>query len=240
MIRLNKYLAQCGLGSRRKCDQFIKNGRITINAKIVTTFGTMIDDKNDKISFDGKLVTKENKLIYILLNKPAGYVTTLNDELNRKTVIDLVPTSERIYPVGRLDKDTEGLLLFTNDGDLSYHLTHPKFIIIKKYLVKIDTQFLYNDLKKLEKGVMLDDGITAPCTIEYSNSDNNRKSLIISIHEGRKRQVRRMFKSLNYTVVQLKRICFANLTLNDLSIGKWRHLTKSEIKQLKKLADLIN
>lgn len=233
MIRLNKYLAQCGLGSRRKCDQLIKTGKITINGKLITKLSYLVNEEKDKVAFDGNLLSRTVQPTYILLNKPAGYITTVNDELGRNTVIDLIPIVDRIFPVGRLDKDTEGLLLLTNDGDLSYHLTHPKFLVKKVYQVKLTKSLTAIDLKKLEQGLMLEDGVTAPCEIKYVKSDKLNRTLKISIHEGKKRQVKRMFRALGYSVICLRRIQFANLTLTNLPTGKWRYLTDMEIKKLK-------
>jgi 23S rRNA pseudouridine2605 synthase len=197
-----------------------------------------VNENVDKVTFDGKPVSKEAQLCYILLNKPTGYVTTLSDELGRKQVTDLIPEPSRIFPVGRLDLNTEGLLLFTNDGELSYHLTHPKFLIDKTYRVKINRDLTFSDMKKLEQGVMLEDGITSSCEVQYENPDQSKKIIIMSIHEGRKRQIRRMFEALNYKVTRLKRIRFANLSLQGLPTAKWRYLTDQEIRELKKMVKL--
>ena len=232
MIRLNKLLAQCGLGSRRKCDQLIQTGKIAVNGKIVTTLGLLVDENEDTIFFDEKILTPENTAVYILLNKPIGYVTTLNDEKGRKKVSDLIPIKQRIFPVGRLDIDTEGLLLLTNDGNLCYQLTHPKFLVDKVYMVKINQSIQAKDIQKLERGIMLETGITAPCKIQLHTADKTRRTLNVILHEGKKRQVRRMFEALGYSVRYLVRTKFANLTLNNLPVGKWRYLTGKEITKL--------
>ena len=189
MIRLNKLLAQHGLGSRRKCDQLIQSGKISVNGKVITTLGYLINETKDSVAYNGKLLSKEEPNIYILLNKPVEYLTTVKDDRGRKTVTDLIPIKQRIFPVGRLDKDTEGLLLLTNDGALCYQLTHPKFIVEKLYQVKVDKDIMPNDIKKLEKGLMLETGITAPCKINLHNKGKSKRTLNITLHEGKKRQM---------------------------------------------------
>jgi len=236
MMRLNKFLAQCGLGSRRKCDHLIQSGLVTVNGTTIAELGTSIDESNDDVKVNNRLVTRARQNIYLLLNKPAGYVTSVSDELGRKTVFDLVPDDERLFSVGRLDKNTEGLLLLTNDGDTCYRLTHPKFEIDKIYQVTIDKELSDSDRAKLERGVMLESGMTAPCKV--LTSARNKKSLTVTIHEGKKRQVRRMLETLGYRVKRLVRTRFGNLTIDGLPDGKWRHLTDAEVDELKSLSQI--
>ncbi|MBN2012927.1 rRNA pseudouridine synthase [candidate division KSB1 bacterium] len=238
MIRLNKYLAQCGVGSRRSCDQIIADGRVSVNGKTISILGISIDETLDSVTVDNKPVAIEKRLVYILLNKPRGFVTTASDEKKRKTVLDLIQQKERLFPVGRLDIDTEGLLLLTNDGDLSFRLTHPSYQITKKYFVKVNRSLKPTDVEKLESGVMLDDGRTAPSKVMLDRYDKANKSLYITIHEGRNRQIRRMLETLQYRVIFLKRVQFANLTLKDVRRGEWRILTEQEIKTIKQLVNL--
>lgn len=236
MIRLNKYLAHCGLGSRRKCDHLIQSGYVTVNGKTITELGTSIDETNDDVRFDNRPVANVGRKVYILLNKPAGYVTSVKDELHRKTVLDLIPDEVRVFPVGRLDKNTVGLLLLTNDGELCYQLTHPKFEIDKIYQVTIDKELRTSDKSKLELGIMLETGMTAPCNIRCSTKNNRARTLTVTIHEGKKRQIRRMFDALGYRVKHLERIQFGDLTIGKLPAGGWRYLKDSEILGLKKIS----
>ncbi len=238
MIRLNKYLAQCGIASRRACDSMIQAGRVQVNGTTIVKLGIVIDPDCDVVTVDGSTVQCIKQLIYVLLNKTKGYVSTANDELKRRTVFDLIDVPERIFSVGRLDKDTEGLLLLTNDGELSYRLTHPRYKVMKKYSVRLHRRVNEGDVRKLRKGIMLDDGITAPCEINYDRRDRSGRTILMTIHEGRNRQIRRMFKTVNYRVVHLKRVQFANLTLKGMAPGQWRFLTDSEIKALKSQVNL--
>jgi len=233
MLRLNKFLAQCGLGSRRQCDHLILSGDIRVNNAVVTTLGVVIDENKDQITYQGNRVSKENAQVCILLNKPRGYVTTVKDDWGRKIVTELISVHQRIFPIGRLDKDTEGLLLLTNDGDLCFQLTHPKFFIEKEYEVTIEKDISSKDISKLEQGVMIEAGFTAPCRVHLPLK-NNRQVLHIVLHEGKKRQVREMLKSLGYQVKRLIRVRIANLTINDVAVGNWRYLTNQEILHLKK------
>ncbi|MFQ5770878.1 MAG: pseudouridine synthase [bacterium] len=232
MMRLNKYLAECGVGSRRKCDDLIVEGRVLINDMTETKLGVKIDEKTDKVQINGKLLKHPQHLEYFILNKPKGYITTTSDEKGRKTVLDLVKTKTRIFPVGRLDVDTSGLLLLTNDGELSFRMTHPKFEVDKIYEVKLDFVLTIADRKKLESGVYLEEGITSNCKIEFPDL-KNKQLLHITLHQGWKRQVRRMFAKLGYQVLELKRIGLASLKLNGLQVGEWREMTTAEVNHLK-------
>ncbi len=231
MIRLNKFLADRGLASRRKCDHLIQSGKIKVNGEVITQLGFRVDEAKDEVAFENKPVSYEEKKIYVLLNKPMGYVTTVDDERGRKTVMDLIPVRERVFPIGRLDKDTEGLLLLTNDGDLCHKLTHPRFSVEKVYQATIDKTVKESDRRRLEHGIMLDTGMTAPCKIRF----RSKGTVEVMLHEGKKRQVRKMFQTLGYDVLHLVRIRFASITLANLNVGQWRHLTAKELNSLKQL-----
>lgn len=232
-MRLNKYLAQLGVASRRKADELIANGRIQINGQVMTRLGEKIDPKTDQISLDDKLLTSSTKLLYFILNKPQGVVSTTADEFKRSTVLDLVKVQTRLFPVGRLDQDSTGLILLTNDGELTQRLTHPKFEINKTYQVAVQGIISPDQIKHLEDGVFLKEGKTSPSRVEVLKTEGNRTYLEISIHEGRNRQIRRMCGGLDLEVINLKRVSMGPLTLGNLPEGSWRPLTQTEIDQLK-------
>ena len=233
MIRLNKFLATAGIGSRRKCDDHIVKGKVSVNGEVVQKLGVKIDELNDIISFEGSEVKIDRDLIYIVLNKPKGIITSASDELDRNTVLDLIPIEERIYPVGRLDQDTTGLVLLTNDGELTNQLIHPKFKIPKTYHVLLDKIILPKDIYYFERGILLEEKKTAPCKLSAIRIIDNCSFLEVILYEGRKRQIRRMFDELGYDVVELDRIAFGFLTLAGIKRGEWRYLTKNEITRLK-------
>ncbi len=233
MMRLNKFLALCGIGSRRNCESLILAGKVAIDGNIVQSLSINIDEKQDHVTVDGKRVVPPQEFIYILMNKPSGYVTTARDERGRKTVVDLLPAHTRLFPVGRLDKDTTGALLFTNDGHLAFQLTHPKFSVNKVYQVFLNKPIINRHVNKLRVGVQLEEGMTGPCKVNIRSRD--RKKVEIILHEGRKRQVKRMFQALGYQLVSLERIQFARLTLKGLQPGRWRYLTDQEVAVLKSL-----
>lgn len=233
MIRLNKYLASAGIASRRKCDDYILEGRIKVNGEIVTQLGSRINEDSDQVLFDGEPVRPEIDKKYIILNKPKGVVTTADDPFERNTVIDLIPIKQRIFPVGRLDYDTTGLLLLTNDGPLTNKLIHPKYKIEKIYLVLLNKIIRPVSLYHLKKGIDLDGKKTAPCKISEIRIIDNCSFLEVVLFEGRNRQIRRMFEAEGYEVVELDRIAFGPLTLTGLSRGSWRYLKKSELTDLK-------
>ena len=228
MERLQKLIARAGICSRREAEKIILSGRVTVDGKIVKELGAKAD-LNQKICVDGKPIKTCAEKIYLLLNKPRGYVSTAHDERGRKTVLGLVDTSERVYPVGRLDLNSEGLILLTNDGDLTNLLLHPRFKIRKTYRAKISGTLTEEKLDKLRAGVELEDGLTAPAEI-YLLGEN---LVEITIHEGRNRQIRRMFAAIGCDVTRLKRIKFANLTLDGLKVGASRKLTAEEVATLK-------
>ncbi len=231
MMRLNRFLAWCGLGSRRKCESFIEEGRVAIDGIVVNSLSTYVDDQKNIVTVDGKSVSPPAKYIYVLMNKPKGYVTTASDERGRKTVLDLLPDHFRVFPVGRLDKETTGALLLTNDGALAFRLLHPKFDIAKVYQVSLDKPITNQHAQKLKAGILLEDGMTSRCQVRILDEDRNKIEVIL--HEGRKRQVRRMLNSVGYNVIDLVRTQFASCTIANLKPGEWRYLTDQEIVKLK-------
>lgn len=231
-IRLNKYMANAGICSRREADEFITSGKVKVNGEVVTELGTKIS-RNDVVEFDEKVVTPERKC-YVLLNKPKDCVTTSDDPNGRTTVMDIVKNAcrERIYPVGRLDRNTTGVLLLTNDGDLASKLTHPKFVKKKIYHVWTDKEIAEEDMQRIADGIELEDGEIHADAISYV-SETDRNQAGIEIHSGRNRIVRRIFESLGYRVTKLDRVYFAGLTKKNLPRGRWRYLTQEEVNYLR-------
>jgi len=231
-IRLNKFLANAGVCSRREADEFIQAGVVTVNGEVVTELGTKVL-RTDVVKFHEQPVTPEKK-VYVLLNKPKDYVTTSDDPQQRKTVMDLVKDAcpERIYPVGRLDRNTTGVLLLTNDGDLASKLTHPKFLKKKIYHVYLDHNLTAHDMQQIAEGITLEDGDIKADAIEYA-SDTDKKQVGIEIHSGKNRIVRRIFESLGYKVTKLDRVQFAGLTKKNVRRGDWRYLTEEEVDRLR-------
>ncbi|MBN1541040.1 rRNA pseudouridine synthase [candidate division KSB1 bacterium] len=230
MMRINRYLALCGLGSRRKVEQLVLESRVTVNGKPVDSLATLIHEERDRIFVDGKRVRPQERHTYIMLNKPRGVITSASDERGRKTVLDLVRSKARLFPVGRLDAKSEGLLLMTDDGDLAYRLTHPKYEVVKIYRVKLNRSFHQQDFVSLTRGIELEDGPTAPCEAFFYDSDPHR--LEIRVSEGRNRLVRRMLEQLDYEVESLKRVQIGPLLLGDLPRGRYRHLKAEEVRLL--------
>ena len=233
-VRLNKYIADAGICSRRNADMYISSGNVTVNGEVMTTLGYRVKP-TDEVRFDGKLLSSEKKE-YILLNKPKGFITTTNDEKGRKTVMDLVAnaTNVRILPVGRLDRATTGLLLLTNDGELTKKLTHPTHGVRKIYHVILDRKLDYKDFMKIQDGLELEDGFIEVDEISYVN-DKPKNEIGIKIHSGRNRIVRRIFEHLGYQVEKLDRVVFAGLTKKDLPRGHWRRLTQQEVINLRNM-----
>ncbi len=233
LIRLNKYIANAGICSRREADKLIETGVISVNGKVVTELGFKISP-TDVINFGGQTL-KQEKMIYILLNKPKDYITTLDDPEGRKTVLELIRNAgrERVYPVGRLDRNTTGLLLLTNDGDLTKKLTHPRYGVRKIYQVTLDKALTKGDMQKIADGVELEDGLIRADDISYVGDGKEKNEIGIQLHSGRNRIVRRLFEHLGYDVVKLDRVYFAGLTKKDLPRGRWRILTPMEISMLK-------
>lgn len=235
-IRLQKFLAECGIASRRKCEQYILDGKVKVNGEIITELGTKVN-KNDIVEFENKKVEIQDEKIYILLNKPIGYVTTVKDQFQRDTVLDLVKTKKRIVPVGRLDMYTSGALILTNDGDFVNILTHPKHEIEKTYNVTVSGKITDDDINILKNGVEIDDKyITRPAKVKILKIDEekNISRIQITIHEGKNRQVRKMCEAIEKKVIALHRSKIGNINVKDLKLGTWRYLTKKEVDNLKK------
>lgn len=235
--RLQKFLAEAGVASRRKAEELIAAGKIKVNGKVVTELGTKIDPKKDEVLYlDKEVSTKEVELVYIMLHKPEGYVTTAKEQFGRPGVMDLIrDVKARIFPVGRLDYDTSGLLLLTNDGDLTYKLTHPKHDVDKTYIAKLYGTPDDMDLQKFRRGVVIDGKQTKPAKMQILEKGERQSTVEIIIHEGRNRQVRKMCEAIKHPVAQLKRVATGDLTMGDLPKGKYRHLTQKEVKYLKSL-----
>ena len=231
-LRLQKYLAQCGVSSRRGAEQIIQEGRVTINGTVVTEMGIKVK-KGDKVTVDGQLVKQEKSKYYILLNKPSGVLSSVKDDRGRECVVDLIEGIDaRLYPVGRLDYDTTGLLLLTNDGDFMQRVTHPSFEIWKTYQAVVKGVPTETDVKRFAEGIMLDDGKTLPAVLDVVGYKGSNAIVEVSIREGRNRQVRRMLERIGHPVNSLKRISFGSLELGDLKPGKWRHVKPEEIARL--------
>lgn len=232
--RLQKYIARCGITSRRKAEELILQGYVKVNGLIVNELGSKIDPEQDIVEVNNKKINEKQEHIYIKLYKPEGYVTTVNDQFNRKTVLDLIDIKERIYPIGRLDYNTSGLLLLTDDGELANKLLHPKYHIYKTYEAVVKGIINEDSINKLRTGVFIEDYKTAPAKVKILNI--NRKDIIvqISIYEGKNRQVRKMFDSIGHPVIKLKRISFGDINLSELKTGQWKYLTNDEIKYLKR------
>ena len=235
-VRLQKYLAENGVASRRKSEEFILQGKVKVNGKIVNKLGTKVDDKIDIVEFNGKIIKNKNKdYVYILLNKPIGYVTTVKDQFNRDTVMDLVKINRRIVPVGRLDMYTSGALILTDDGDFVYKVTHPKNEIEKTYTVTLIGIITKEEIEKLKKGVIIDENYkTKPARVKILKIDEekNNSRISITIHEGKNRQIRKMCNAINRKVIALHRSKIGNIDVKNVEIGKWRYLSKKEVEEL--------
>ena len=232
--RLQKYLAECGIASRRKCEEYIIQGKVQVNGKKITELGVKVNPEKDKITFEGKNVKQEERKVYILLNKPIGYVTTSDEQFGRDKVLDLVKVRERVVPVGRLDMYTSGALILTNDGDFVYKVTHPKHEIRKTYTVTVKGIIKNEEVEQLRKGVKIDDYTTRPAKVKILKTDEEKdiSRLEITIHEGKNRQVRRMCESVGRRVIALHRSKIGNIGVKDIELGKWRYLKDFEVKTL--------
>ncbi|WP_018131949.1 pseudouridine synthase [Effusibacillus pohliae] len=239
MERLQKVLARAGVASRRKCEELIVAGKVTVNGQVVRELGMKVDPERDRIAVDGKLIEQERK-VYVLLNKPTGVVTTASDPRGRRTVLDIVQIKERVFPVGRLDMNTSGLLLLTNDGELANGLMHPRHEVEKRYRAEVKGEISEHALSRLEKGVLLEDGLTAPAKVKLIRRTPERSLFDITIHEGRNRQVRRMCEAVGHPVIKLQRVQLAFLTLGVLRPGSWRMLTQREVDRLYEIAGIAN
>ncbi len=232
--RLQKYLAECGVASRRKCEEIILAGKVKVNGQVIIELGTKVISGKDKVEIDGKEILLEKK-VYILLNKPVGYVTTVSDEKERPTVMELLDgVKEKVVPVGRLDMFTSGLLLLSNDGEFIYKVTHPKHETTKTYIVKTRGVPTEKDLEKLRVGIKIEDYTTSPAKVELLLKDNTNdiSRIWIQIHEGRNRQVRKMCEAIGLSVIALKREGVGDLTCEGVERGKWRYLTDEEVKNI--------
>ncbi len=235
-MRLAKYLADAGIASRRKAEELISAGRVKVNGLIVKELGCKVDPRNDVVEFNGQKVTSESK-VYVLLNKPAGYISSVSDPQGRPTVTNLLKNlTERVYPVGRLDFDTEGLLILTNDGEFTNLMIHPKYEIDKTYEAWVKGVVNEPALEKLRKGILLEDGFTEPAIVDIIQREPEKTLLSIKIHEGRKRQIKRMCAAIKHPVINLKRTQFGFLKMQGLRLGQYRFLTPQEVKGLVKLA----
>lgn len=233
-MRLQKYIAECGVASRRSAEKMIECGRVSVNGEIVDYMGCLVNPETDIVEVDGVRIEAESKKYYIMLNKPKNYVTTVSDEFGRPTVMQLVSDiNARIYPVGRLDFDTTGLLIMTNDGEFANILTHPRHTVNKVYIARVDKMPTEEQLEKLRRGVELDGVMTSPARAETIKRPQKGIEVKITIHEGRNRQVRRMLESVGINVMSLKRISVGSLTLGNLPEGKWRALSDAEINKLR-------
>ncbi len=231
--RLQKIISQAGLASRRAAEAMILEGRVEVNGTVVTELGGKFDPEQVEIKVDGKVLSSAKAHVYYLMNKPKGYVSTASDERGRRTVLDLLPeVQERIYPIGRLDMNTEGLLLLTNDGELMNGLLHPRYEVQKTYVARLAKGLSAQELRLLREGVQLEDGLTAPAQVRTLTEEPGRAKVEITIHEGRNRQVRRMFQAVGHEVLALKRVAFACLTLEGVRRGGHRALTEAEVKML--------
>ena len=230
MERLQKFLANAGVASRRKCEELISEGKVKVNGKVVTELGTKIEPVKDKVEYNSQLVMPKEEKIYILLNKPIGYVTTSHDQFERDTVLDLVKIKERVVPVGRLDMYTSGALILSNDGDFVYKITHPKHEITKTYTVTLKGIVTNEEVQKLRDGVRIEEYTTRAAKVKILKIDKekNQSRLEITIHEGKNRQVRKMCEAIGRRVLALHRSKIGNISVKDLKIGTWRHLTEKE------------
>lgn len=232
-VRLQKYLAGCGIASRRKAEEIIAQGRVTVDDQVVTAMGVQIMPSSQKIRLDGKLLTPQNDFLYVLLNKPRGYVTTLSDPQGRPIVTSLLHgINARLFPVGRLDLDTEGALILTNDGELAQKIQHPSYEITKTYETLVLGRPSEKKIRLLEHGILLEGKITAPAKLMVIARNTGTTNIRITIHEGRKRQVKKMFQAIGHPVLHLKRIAYGNLFLQGLSTGKYRFLTQEDLKKI--------
>lgn len=237
-MRINKYIASCGVASRRKAEELILNKKVKVNGRLIEELSFQVDEYKDTVEVDGVKISLDEETVYILLNKPEGYITTVKDQFDRPSVLDLVSDiKERVYPIGRLDYETSGLLLLTNDGDLTYKLTHPKHEVDKTYVARVKGKLTKEEIERFKTGLKIEDYTTAPAKLKVIKYDEQRDSslLEIKIHEGKNRQVRKMCKAINHPVLRLRRSAMGKIKIGDCEIGKYRYLTEDEIKYLKNL-----
>jgi 23S rRNA pseudouridine2605 synthase len=227
--RLQKYMARCGVASRRKCEEIILSGKVQVNGIIINELGTKVNSTIDEVKYNDTVILPEEKKLYIMLNKPEGYITSVKDEKNRQTVLDIVDVDERIYPIGRLDYDSSGLLLLTNDGTIYNKIIHPRVKIMKEYIALVSGEFKKVELERFENGIDIGGYVTAPAKIELLEYTEGRSIIKIGIHEGKNRQIRKMCSALNHEVISLKRIAIGKILLKDLEKGQYRNLTAEEL-----------
>jgi pseudouridine synthase len=239
MERLNKYLGRSGVASRRQADEIIAEGRVTVNGVRVTLPGSKVDEQTDRVELDGKRVLPVSGYLYVMLHKPRGYVSTVRDPHAPRSALDLVRVKRRLYPVGRLDKDSEGLLLLTDDGELTLRLTHPRYEHEKEYRLLVRGTPGADNLDRLRQGVLLEDGLTAPATVLVEREEIQETWVRVTLHEGRKRQLRRMFEAIGHPVLKLIRVRVGTLQLGNLAPGKWRFLSEGERVTLLDSAGLV-
>lgn len=234
LVRLQKFMADCGVASRRKCEELIAAGKVKVNGQIAS-IGDKIDPRNDTISVSGRKLTRDKNYVYIMLHKPRGYVTTMSDEMDRKCVAELVADiGKRVYPIGRLDRDSEGLLLFTNDGEFANALTHPSRHIAKTYRVSVRPAITEDQLTVLTSSLMIDGKQTLPADVRIINKEADKTTLDIILYEGKNRQIRRLCEEAGLETARLKRLSIGQLKLGNLKVGEYRHLTHDEISLLKR------
>lgn len=235
--RLQKYMAGCGVASRRKCEELILDGKVRVNGNTVSELGVKVKPLTDIVEYEGKVLKKEEHKVYIMLNKPEGYISSVKDEKDRPTIMDIVKVKERVYPIGRLDYDSSGLLLLTNDGDVYNKIIHPREELIKKYVVVVKGEISKNDIERFEAGIDIGGYITAPASLEIISYDGFKdiSTIEVGIHEGKNRQIRKMCAALNHEVLALKRISVGKLKLGYLKRGEYRELKKDEIEYITSL-----
>lgn len=235
--RLQKYMASCGIASRRKCEELILLGKVKVNGNIIEELGFKVNPLEDIVEYDGRVITKEERKVYIMLNKPEDVITSVKDEKDRKTVIDIVKVNERIFPIGRLDYDSSGLILLTNDGELYNKIIHPRVELDKKYVAVVKGEVSLDDKEKFESGIDIGGYITAPAKLkmlEYSHR-KDLSTIEVCIHEGKNRQIRKMCSAINHEVISLKRVSIGNIRLGQLKKGEYRYLNDEEMKYLMSL-----
>ncbi|AKL95408.1 ribosomal large subunit pseudouridine synthase B [Clostridium aceticum] len=234
-MRLQKFLASSGIASRRKSEDFIKEGIVKVNGEVITEMGYKVDPEKDEITIRDKIVNIKEKYIYVLLNKPTGYITTASDQFNRKKVTDLVKLPYRLFPVGRLDYNTSGLLLLTNDGELTFKLTHPKFKVEKTYIAKVEGKPSEEEKKAFENGLRIEDYVTSPAKLKIIKEEQQNSIIEVKIREGKNRQVRKMCEAIGHPVISLKRVAMGEIKLGKLPLSEWRYLNIEELQYLKKI-----
>ena len=235
--RLQKYMASCGIASRRKCEELILLGKVKVNGNIIEELGFKVNPLKDIVEYDGRVITKEERKVYIMLNKPEDVITSVKDEKDRKTVIDIVKVNERIFPIGRLDYDSSGLILLTNDGELYNKIIHPRVELDKKYVAVVKGEVSLDDKEKFESGIDIGGYITAPAKLkmlEYSHR-KDLSTIEVCIHEGKNRQIRKMCSAINHEIISLKRVSIGNIRLGQLKKGEYRYLNDEEMKYLMSL-----